>query len=267
MDDNENFSLQKFLVEETLYKNNGKGITFSKNIEETLFNNDSTIDCLCLYCDKNSTFQNPIIRDIDYKENYEIISNLPSTYHIKKDDILIEYFCSRCKRNMVFLIRIDNDRIIKIGQFPTYMDIHKFEIDEYKSLLGNYNYLEFKKSIGLYSHGDSIAAFTYLRRIVENYIMKNALNKIKKEEIDFNETEYSKSRFEDKVKILKKYLPKTFVEKSKKLYTILSSGIHEMKSEGCDEYYESLKNLLILILYEIKSEEEIKKLKMMNKKF
>ena len=142
---------------------------------------------------------------------------------------------------LVKIIPGDPDIIMKTGQFPSLADIEKPELKKYKTVLPE-NYLcEYSRALGLFAHGVGIGSFIYLRRIFEK-LMLDAFARAKEEgkltEDDFNysDAEKHQRRMEDKIKLLKSYLPNVIVENAG-IYAILSVGIHELSEEQCLKYF------------------------------
>ena len=80
-----------------------------------------------------------------------------------------------CKRKgndiLRFFIHMDNSIVVKLGQFPSLVDIQFAEIGKkYDKFLSKETLKEFKRAIGLVTHGVGIGSFVYLRRIFENLI-------------------------------------------------------------------------------------------------
>ena len=75
-------------------------------------------------------------------------------------------------------------------------------------------------------------------------------------ETGITKEEFSKKRMEDKVDILKKYLPSQLVA-MKSIYSILSKGIHELNEQICLRYFPALKLSIELVL-EQKIDMEVK---------
>jgi len=164
-----------------------------------------------------------------------------------------------CKRKgndiLRFFIYVDDGVVFKLGQLPSLVDIQFAEIGKkYDKFLSKEALKEFKRAIGLVTHGVGIGSFVYLRRIIENLIYET-FDKHEKE-IGITKEEFSKKRMEDKVNILKKYLPSQLVA-MKSIYSILSKGIHELDERICLKYFPALKLSIELIL-EQKIEAEIK---------
>jgi hypothetical protein len=140
----------------------------------------------------------------------------------------------------------DHDTVTKIGQYPSLADLNSDKIKKYRKILGD-KYKEFSKAVGLASHGVGIGSFVYLRRIFENLIEEAHQESIKTN--SWNEDDYQKSRMDDKIILLKDYLPE-FLVNNKILYSILSKGIHELSEGECLKYFGSIKLGIELILDE-----------------
>jgi hypothetical protein len=69
-------------------------------------------------------------------------------------------------------------------------------------------------------------------------------------EVGISESEaYKNSRFSEKIDLLKENLP-DFMVRNKKIYGILSAGIHSLTEEECAEYYEILETSVHIIVEE-----------------
>ena len=64
-----------------------------------------------------------------------------------------------------------------------------------------------------------------------------------------NVDEFRKSRMDEKVILLKDYLPE-FLSKNKSIYSILSVGVHSLSENDCLMYFDSIKTAIELILDE-----------------
>lgn len=156
----------------------------------------------------------------------------------------------KCKRyNDLFTFSVfynaKNKYLIKIGQYPSIADFHIYEIKQYDKLLSNDVLKEFTKAIGLAANGVGIGSFVYLRRIFENLILESF--KEAKLEGKLQEETFNKSRMDEKIGLLKDYLPSFLVE-NKSIYSILSKGIHELDENTCLEYFETMKLGIEIIL-------------------
>lgn len=156
-----------------------------------------------------------------------------------------------CKRDgktalKFFVVVFDDGSLMKIGQHPSLADIQFAEIGQkYKKHLSEIDLKNYKKSIGLYAHGAGAGSFVYLRRIFENLILETYQKH--KEEIEVKENDFQKKWMEEKVEVLKTFLPSQLLE-MKSIYGILSKGVHELSEEECLNYFSPIKLSIILIL-------------------
>ena len=155
--------------------------------------------------------------------------------------------CGRYEDKIDIMLVVDAEKhtIMKVGQYPTIADMHKAQIKQYKTVLSNEEMKEFARAIGLAASGVGIGAFVYLRRIFENQI-KEAFKKSLKEGI-VEEKEFASKRMDEKIGMLKNYLPNTLVE-IRQIYGILSKGIHFLTEDECLLHFEILKNGIEMIL-------------------
>jgi len=116
---------------------------------------------------------------------------------------------------------------------------------KYENVLDEKYLKEFKRAIGLASHGIGVGSFVYLRRIFEKLIFQTFQDNQK--EISENIGEFKTKRMEDKIDVLQNYLPSQLI-KMKSIYGILSKGIHELEDAECLTYFNPLKLSIELIL-------------------
>lgn len=212
-----------------------------------------SIDCFCPYCNNSSIFikvpdreqgtkekamaENPYSPDIDEKLFKE------------SETFQINFSCSRNNSHILNIIyKVENNTITKIGQSPSLFDIQKNDFKKYRKVLDN-NYSDLSKAILFYTYNNGVAAFTYIRRILENFFIKNAYE-IKKDQPDWDDKKYKECRFKEKINLLKDLLPKTLVN-NPSLYSIVSKGIHELEEEECLLYFEAVKKCIFLSLDDI----------------
>ena len=67
--------------------------------------------------------------------------------------------------------------------------------------------------------------------------------------VDWDEEKYNKSRVRERIQMLKDRLPSFLVEKNQ-IYSIISSGIHELTEDQCLKFYPVLRNSIEIILAE-----------------
>jgi hypothetical protein len=127
--------------------------------------------------------------------------------------------------------------LIKIGQDVSMMEFETSKIKNYKNVLSREKQTELIRAIGLASHGVGIGSFVYLRRIFEDLIEEAHI--LAKELDKWNEEEYLRCRMGEKINLLQDYLP-NFLVQNKKIYSILSKGIHELDEQLCLTYFETI---------------------------
>lgn len=213
---------------------------------------DGKVDGPCIFCGKETTYQRK--------------GNPPPRYEIEQilgfsRTLGVTLTCSRNDKHEVEVILKtfpDEYAFLKIGQFPSIASLAKGEISKYRKILGK-KYSEFSRGIGLVSHGVGIGSFVYLRRIFEDLI-EQAHQKAK-DSGKLNEETYTTSRMDEKINLLKDYLP-DFLVKNKALYGILSNGIHELEEQECLDIFPAVKLGIELILDEqLKNREQEEKIR------
>lgn len=231
-----------------------KGIAVTEiNLEQIfeLLCFSGTIDAYCIYCQKESVFQNSIGPSWDFSR---------FKYHLETESesyVETSYVCTRnSAHEYLIYFRLCGSIIQKVGQFPSVADLQIPQIQKYRKLLGNGKYREFTRAIGLAAHGIGIGSFVYLRRVFEGLIEQahSAASQLQ----GFDEKKYGLSRIEDKILLLKDFLPK-FLVKHRSIYSILSKGIHELGEEECLECFNPVKVGIELILDQKIKEIERKK--------
>ncbi len=172
--------------------------------------------------------------------------------------------CKRYEDIMTFLIHYDitSNTISKVGQYPSIADFHINEVKQYTKLLPTEKLKEFTRAIGLAANGVGIGSFVYLRRIFE-YLILDAFKQASTNGLKI-EQEFQRGRMEEKIELLKDYLPSFLVE-NKSLYSILSLGIHELDEETCLANFDVLRAGIEFILDEnleiVKKKEKMEALK------
>lgn len=234
-------------------------------------NKVKTLDSYCPFCERETTF---ISKESD---SQELINATFSAGYVSNGNGTIEklltelqkigtfqrtFYCPRPESNeahdFVVLFKIIGTKLIKIGQSPSIAALSLSEIKKYRILKDNI-YSELNRAIGLSSHGIGVGAFVYLRRIVEKHLLYPALESkissgaLMKEDI-------TNIDIKTKIDLASDSLPNFLVE-NKKIYSILSKGIHELEETECKEHFQILRTAIEIIL-----DEEIEKIEKEKKK-
>jgi len=227
---------EDFFINASLYQR----FLFEKNenirLSEDIVNFSGTIDLHCIDCQKDSTF-----RPVTKFQGLSIEQILRQTHYDRN------FTCTRNEEHKLKIyFRVTSEGFEKIGQYPSIASIEDNIIKKYKKVL-NSDYVEFSKAIGLYSHGIGIGSFVYLRRIFENLIFETFAETETK--LGVEKADFEKLRMNEKIDLLKDYLP-NFLVRNSKLYSILSVGIHSLSENECLDYFEPVKVGIELILDE-----------------
>lgn len=256
---------QEFFINEGLYNSHPIDDSLKEDVFNLLFYMNS-IDCYCVDCKSNSIFlpeeNRPTVmipgirldRPIDSFSDWEI--------ELQHSNFLInkKFICSRDRaHSLIFVILIKGGSIQKIGQFPSLKDLNISQIKKFKSILKDQYFQEYSTAIGLHSHGVGIGAFVYLRRIIENLIIKPAHEKAKKSH-EWSEPEFQKKRIKERIDVLRNSLPEYLVN-NQIFYSIVSKGIHELSEKECNDCFPLMSAVLNHILTELKEKEETEKSK------
>ena len=136
--------------------------------------------------------------------------------------------------------------LTKIGQHPSIIDIHGFDFDCYRKQLESYKaYDDFRKAELCNVDGFSAGAYTYLRRVFEKMLNKYCEG-VKLED----------NRTETKIKTCEGSFDIRVRKLLKRLYKILSKGIHQLSDEESKNYYEYLRIIIVMQLEFIKEKDD-----------
>jgi len=211
-----------------------------------------SLDSFCLECKENSVFTPFFNTQEEINNGLHLTSQrrkYETGFHGKK------YYCSRNKKHVHYFASVINisrgftgHTLTKVGQYPSIADIAENEIKQFKKILGAY-YSDLSKAIGLFSHGIGAGSYVYLRRIIENFVVKPAYELASISE-KWEDEKYQSVRFKEKMNLLKIYLPPLLVN-NPHLYSIVSKGIHDLSEDECKTYFPVLKESIMLILTDI----------------
>lgn len=204
-----------------------------------------TTDAYCIWCGKESVFD---AEEYPYGTTY---ASWRKSTSLRRN----VYRCSRDNNHSYYVYYLKSKDILqKIGQWPSVADFQIPQAEKYRKILGDEEYKELTRGIGLAAHGVGIGSFVYLRRVFENLI-EEAHTRAMTENKGFLNGEYLKAKMDNKIKMVKDYLPEFLVE-NRTLYAILSTGIHDLTEDVCLQYFETVKIGIEQILDEKITQEE-----------
>lgn len=146
---------------------------------------------------------------------------------------------------------------MKVGQYPSIADADSVKIRKYRKVLSKEQLEGFTIAVRLASAGVGAGAVVYLRRIFESLI-EEAHGEASKDSVWLAANAgYKTARVADKVKSLKSYLPSYLVEHHS-MYSVLSSGVHDMSEQECNKLFPILRLGIEFILNQkIQKKEEL----------
>lgn len=196
-----------------------------------------TIDAYCIWCKKESVFDT---KERIHKTSYYPESELTAWMERSNGFDRVVHSCTRAEGHNYYAYYFKSGSfLMKIGQWPSAADFQIPQAEKYRKIIGEDQYKEFIRGIGIAAHGVGIGSFVYLRRVFENLI-EEAHAKAQAEIKEFPNEEYFKARMDEKIKMVKDYLPEFLVE-NRNLYAILSTGIHDLTEDECLQYFETVK--------------------------
>lgn len=229
-----------------------------------------TYDSYCTKCRRESTFQvvaqdrpPQFVRNLAREKMLKQHGGGPGLPNLEIGIYDVRAHCTRKNthtQNFVIfvdreMVQIDDSTkpklhqsIQKIGQQPSYGDLHLAQVKKYTHVLSPSQMAELTRAIGLASHDVGVGAYVYLRRIFEA-LVEEAHQAASTADSAWNEEQYQRSRMSERIMSLKSHLP-TFLVEHPGMYSLLSKGIHELSEEECLKHFETLRIGIELILDE-----------------
>lgn len=227
-----------------------------------------TYDSYCTKCRRESTFQ-----AVAQERPPKFMRNIPNEGLMKRSGInpeppklevgiyAVHACCTRTnshRQDFVFFVDIEvvlNDSmpptlrrtLQKIGQQPSYGDLHLAQVKKYTHVLSTSQLGELTRAIGLASHDVGVGSYVYLRRIFEALVEE--AHELAVADSGWNDEQYQRSRMSERIALLKSHLP-TFLVEHPGMYSLLSKGIHELSEDECLKHFETLRIGIELILDE-----------------
>lgn len=226
-------TLQEFCVALPLYS---EVIAEERHRLYSFITKRANIDFFCVECQQSSVFLGTEldigVHDFEFDLQDRIFTK--------------EFFCSRVHSHIAYFhFRLQRQVLSKVGQSPSMADISEAELRPYSKVLSPEEYRELTRAVGLASHGIGIGSFVYLRRIFERLIEEARADSSKL--TGWDEAAFQQARMDDKIELLKPHLPPFLVEQ-RKLYSILSKGIHSLTDKECLESFPVVRVGIELIL-------------------
>lgn len=248
---------QEWLADEGLYSPIRLDDKPASSIAKEIDHSGLSVDCYCPYCQEASVFR--FTSGHKMLPSPSIVSGTGNYYdpvHLFLNKVLpdMKFHCAREQaHNLRFFLKVSKDgartyTIKKIGQYPSKLDLLSGEIRNYRKHAPT-DARELHVAAICVSAGFHVAAFVYLRRVFERRI--EIAHKAAKKDDGWDETAYDprNMRMEARIAALRDHLPDFLVE-NRKIYSILSKGIHELTEEDCAEAFSPIELGITLILDE-----------------
>lgn len=240
--------IQDFLFGAPLYADYELGSVKpdGSNVAYYMFGKSLVVDGYCPHCHKDATFSRTG-GDVDIRALELVVKGTPAHG--------FEITCARNEKHTIFFVlKLKKPLIQKIGQYPSLADIANDESRSYREVLSSEDGAELHRAIGLAAHGVGVGSFVYLRRVFERLIARR-FEEFKEQE-GWKDADFVGKRMEEKIQLLKHHLP-DFLVRNKKVYAILSKGIHELEETECLNAFEMLKHSIFFILDEDRHKREM----------
>ncbi len=220
-----------------------------------------TLDLYCPKCQQNVVFISESADRMRHATPYIGGGNgQPDVPRVSPGHITVKFFCSRNHHHVLtFFFSVEKDfeaeeiRLTKVGQDPSQATLSTAELRKYRKILGEERFGELNRAVGLATHGVGIGSFIYLRRIFERLV--EDAHQHAAQGSDWDEELYFKSRVDQRIDLLQNHLPGFLVE-NRKIYGILSKGVHELSEQDCLAHFDVLKGSIELILDQKIEEQE-----------
>ncbi|MEK7601569.1 MAG: short-chain dehydrogenase [Patescibacteria group bacterium] len=225
-------SITAFHLQMPLYRTYDLAIGSIKEKVYELMIAQQTVDAYCIWCRKQSVFQTHSPTRWTYAQWQKHIEGELTEFNLQ-----CVHNQKHIYRSYYFLTKGTND-FQKVGQFPSAADFQIPQSEIYRKILTDQQFKEMVRGIGLAAHGVGIGSFVYLRRVFEDLIEE--AHEIARVSPSFDEKTYADARMDDKIKMLEEHLPSFLVE-NRKLYSVLSKGIHDLTEEECLAYFDAVR--------------------------
>jgi hypothetical protein len=256
---------EKWLVETGLYKANKLQLAVATRLADAISASGLKLDCHCPDCKRQSVFTWSVTKKLTPSMSPLMSVNskpLPKNYEFERirsylATVLagVTFDCARDGSHQLwFMHRVVGDystetvSIAKVGQFPSPFDLLSEELQNYAGVLEPSDLRELKSADICTAHGLHVAAFTYLRRVFERRL--DVAHAEAQKDVGWDQAAYGAARFmEEKIDLLQHHLPE-FLVQNRKLYNVLSTGVHELTEQQCADGYGVSRLGVTLILDE-----------------
>jgi hypothetical protein len=251
--------LERWLIDEGLYSPTLIDMSNVMRFAGNLYKEGLQLDCYCPGCRRESVFRWQPNEQFVIMPLRPMATGAPPAAkafeYVARVMAWMQFDCARDPiHQLLFLVRTQQSQaplaiqFTKIGQYPSHFDLASAQLARYAKIVSPLDIKELKSAETCCSHGYHIAAFTYLRRVFERRL--EVAHQAAKSDATWDETAYdARGRMDERIQALRDHLPRFLVE-NKKLYGVLSKGLHELTEEECHDAYDTAHLGVTLILDE-----------------
>lgn len=210
-----------------------------ETVEHCIRNGAFGFDVYCTSCKRETPFR-VASRELGSRG----ISTRPGVNVTPPALVSVSATCQRDWTVYVYILKFDDEKVTKIGQFPSMADLAFGELRTIDKSLDDVDRRELGKALGLHAHDTAIGAFVYLRRVFERMVRRAH----ERQSLAGNPVEgFEGLRMDQQIAALKDELPERVVQNSA-VFSVLSVGIHDLTEEQCTKYFPVLKAVLFQML-------------------
>ncbi len=176
--------------------------------------------------------------------------NISRNYFEPSDDKVrcLSFQCGRYGDILTLLVYNNEEEsyLFKIGTFPSLREFHKDDVKKYYKVLSEQQRTELITAIMIAGNGVGIGSYVYLRRVFEGIVDEESEKALCEGIITRDEIE--NKRMDEKILLLKDFLPAFLYNHHKELYSVLSIGVHQLDEEDCLNFFPILYDCILMIL-------------------
>lgn len=200
--------------------------------------NIGTFDCYCTTCGITTPF---ICEKMPVPNRGGGLRNGNGLYR-PVEAFAVRTVCQRDLNSYQYVFYTVDNKLIKIGQFPSMADISFGELKGIDKGLKPVDRRELGQALGLFAHDAAAGAFVYLRRVFERIVdrahQRNCSGPIEN---------FDQKRMDEKINALRDFLPERMV-KNRKVFSLLSRGVHELTDDQCQTLFPVVKAVIFEML-------------------
>ena len=155
-----------------------------------------------------------------------------------------ELACTRAGHKVIFHFQVEEQQLLKVGQYPSIAAIHYGELLHYADALGEQGLHDLHHADALSANSNSLGAYIYLRKLFETQLQMAYVQAQARP--GWQAPGYADASIAAKVALLAQHLPAYLVQHPA-LYALLDLPVTELTEATCHRHYEALKTAVLLM--------------------